>query len=74
MVVNIQAVPTGVSDLNGFNTQLCMAIQSDGRVYLSPATIDGNVWLRPCFTNFRTTTADVMETLAVIIEMIERTR
>ena len=73
-IVPIRAVPPGVSDLNGFNTQLCTAIQSDGRVYLSPATIDGNVWLRPCFTNFRTTTADVIETLAVIIEMIERTR
>ena len=73
-IVPIRAVPSGVSDLNGFNTQLCTAIQSDGRVYLSPATIDGNVWLRPCFTNFRTTTADVLETLAVIIEMIKRTR
>ena len=73
-IVPIRAVPPGVSDLNAFNTQLCTAIQSDGRVYLSLATIDGDVWLRPCFTNFRTTTDDVLETLAVIDEMIERIR
>ncbi len=29
-------------------------MQHDGRVYVSPAVIDGRIWLRPCFTNFRT--------------------
>ena len=32
--------------------------QSDGRVYISHATVDGETWLRPCFTNVRTTASD----------------
>ena len=44
-------------------------MQRDGRVYVSPAVIDGRIWLRPCFTNFRTTTDDVHITLAVAAEL-----
>ncbi|MSX40958.1 MAG: aminotransferase class V-fold PLP-dependent enzyme [Actinobacteria bacterium] len=73
-IVPLRAVPEEVADLNAFNTALCDAIQSDGRVYLSQAVIDGEVWLRPCFTNFRTTEADVHETLAVIVELTKALR
>ena len=71
-IVPIRATPAGVKDLNGFNTQLCAEIQSDGRLYLSPATIDEKVWLRPCFTNFRTSNEDVFEAMEVILEISER--
>ena len=31
--------------------------------------IDGQTWLRPCFTNFRTTSDDVRIALAVAAEL-----
>jgi len=71
-IVPLRAVPSHVPDLNAFNAALCDAIQADGRVYLSQAVIDGEVWLRPCFTNFRTTRDDVHVTFAVIVELIEK--
>ena len=45
------------------------ALQSDGRVYLSNATIDGRFALRACITNFRTTRADVERVLTVVREL-----
>lgn len=59
-------------DVNAHNRALCQAIVDDARVYLSPAVIDGNVWLRPCFTNLRTTDADVEVTAQVIDEVGRR--
>ena len=53
-IVPIRHVPTGVADPNAHNQALADAIQADGRVYLASALIDGEVWLRPCFVNFRT--------------------
>jgi aromatic-L-amino-acid decarboxylase len=47
-------------------------MQRDGRVYISPAIIDGRTWLRPCFTNFRTTEDDVRVLLTVAAEIGER--
>jgi aromatic-L-amino-acid decarboxylase len=44
----------------------------DGRAYLSSALIDGQVWLRPCFVNFRTTEDDVLALLDVARELGER--
>jgi len=44
-------------------------VQSSGRAYLSNAVIDGNFALRACITNFRTTKADIEETLTVIREL-----
>jgi aromatic-L-amino-acid decarboxylase len=41
------------------NAQLVQRLQADGRVYISHATVDGETWLRPCFTNVRTTASDV---------------
>ena len=41
------------------NAELVKQLQADGRVYISHAVVDGETWLRPCFTNVRTTMYDV---------------
>ena len=69
-IVPIQHVPHGMTDpqlISEHNDKLCRAIAEDGRVYLSPANIDGHMWLRPCYTNFRTEAEDV----DVLFEVIE---
>lgn len=68
-VVPIRHVVDGCADINAHNTALCAAIQNDGRVFLSPATIDGGVWLRPCFTNFRTSDDDIRVLVDVVLEL-----
>jgi aromatic-L-amino-acid/L-tryptophan decarboxylase len=71
-IVPIRHVPPGVVDLNAHNQALADAIQADGRVYLASALIDNEVWLRPCFVNFRTTEDDVLALLDVARELGER--
>ncbi len=71
-IVPIRHVPPGVADVNAHNQALANAIQADGRVYLSSALIDDEVWLRPCFVNFRTTEEDVIALLDVARELGER--
>ena len=68
-IVPIRHAPPGCADLDRHNEALCRAMQHDGRVYISPAVIDDRIWLRPCFTNFRTTEEDVRVTLAVAAEI-----
>ena len=68
-IVPFRIVIDGCADPDSHNDELCTAIQRDGRVYVSPATIDGHVWLRPCFTNFRTTPDDVAMLLDVAEEL-----
>ncbi|MEY3846969.1 MAG: hypothetical protein RJA66_1236 [Actinomycetota bacterium] len=68
-IVPIQYCPSGVADVSAHNKQLCQEIVRDGRIYISPAVIDGEVWLRPCFTNFRTSPSDVEEMFKVIAEL-----
>jgi aromatic-L-amino-acid decarboxylase len=55
--------------VNAHNQALAEALQADGRVYLSSALIDGEVWLRPCFVNFRTTEEDVLALPEVTLEI-----
>ena len=71
-IVPLRHVPDGVVDLDAHNQALAEAIQADGRVYLASALIDGEVWLRPCFVNYRTTDDDVMAILDVAAELGER--
>ena len=59
-------------DVDAHNLALARANQRDGRVYLAPATVDGRVYLRVCFTNFRTTAKDVVEVLTVARELGDR--
>jgi aromatic-L-amino-acid decarboxylase len=71
-IVPIRHVPPGVEDLDAHNEALADAIQGDGRVYLASALVEGKVWLRPCFVNYRTTNEDVLAVLDVAAELGER--
>ncbi|MGH2597337.1 MAG: pyridoxal phosphate-dependent decarboxylase family protein [Actinomycetota bacterium] len=71
-IVPIRHTPAGVGDLDVHNEALAKAIQADGRVYLASALIDGEVWLRPCFVNFRTTDDDVLAILEVARDLGQR--
>jgi len=51
------------------NAELVKRLQDDGRVYISHATVDGETWLRPCFTNVRTTAEDVRVLMDVADEV-----
>ncbi len=55
------------------NAELVQRLQADGRVYISHATVDGETWLRPCFTNVRTTASDVDVLMDVADEVSHRT-
>ncbi len=55
--------------LDAHNERILQALQGDGRVYLSNATVDGHFALRACVTNFRTTRADVERVLTVVREL-----
>ena len=70
--VNFRDRPTSATDVDAHNLALARAIQQDGRVYLAPATVDGRVYLRVCFTNFRTRAEDVVEVLTVARELGDR--
>ena len=71
-IVPIRHAPPHVADLDAHNDALAKAIQADGRIYLASALIDGRVWLRPCFVNFRTTEDDVLAVLDVARDLGER--
>lgn len=68
-IVPIQYRPAGIADFSEHNRALCAALIEDGRVYISPAVIDGETWLRPCYTNFRTTREDIDVMFDVIAEV-----
>jgi aromatic-L-amino-acid decarboxylase len=68
-IVPVRHVPAGVADLDAHNQALAAAIQADGRVYLASALIQGRVWLRPCFVNYRTTEEDVLAVLDVAADL-----
>ncbi len=54
--------------LDQLNTKIMNVVQRSGRAYLSSATLRGRFALRTCITNFRTTRADIDETLEIIRE------
>src|SRR5689334_16222946 len=53
-------------ELNELNEQVMAAVQKGGRAYVSNATVNGRFALRACITNFRTTKADIEETVKAI--------
>jgi aromatic-L-amino-acid/L-tryptophan decarboxylase len=56
------------AQLDQLNTHIMNAVQRGGRAYLSSASIRGKFALRACVTNFRTTRANIDETLEIIRE------
>ena len=54
------------AELDQLNTNIMNVVQRGGRAYLSSATIRGKFALRACITNFRTTRADIDQTLEII--------
>ncbi|MDQ5844215.1 MAG: aspartate aminotransferase family protein [Acidobacteriota bacterium] len=54
------------AELDQLNTDIMHAVQRGGRAYLSSATVGGKFALRACITNFRTTRADIDETIRII--------
>ncbi|MFN2499945.1 MAG: aspartate aminotransferase family protein [Pyrinomonadaceae bacterium] len=55
-------------ELNNLNEKIMYSVQRGGRAYLSSACIHGKFALRACITNFRTTRADIQQTLEIIRE------
>jgi aromatic-L-amino-acid decarboxylase len=56
------------SELDQLNNKIMLAVQRGGRAYVSSATLGGRFALRACITNFRTTRADIDETVEIIRE------
>lgn len=54
------------AELNKLNEKIMAAVQKGGRAYLSNATVNGKFGLRACITNFRTTKADVDQTVEAV--------
>jgi glutamate/tyrosine decarboxylase-like PLP-dependent enzyme len=54
------------SPLDELNNQIMLAVQRGGKAYVSSAIIRGAFALRACITNFRTTRADIDETIEII--------
>jgi glutamate/tyrosine decarboxylase-like PLP-dependent enzyme len=54
------------AELNELNEKVMALVQKGGRAYVSNATVNGHFALRACITNFRTTKADIEETVAAI--------
>src|SRR5215204_1796676 len=61
--------PPETHDLDEHNVKLAREMQRDGRVFLAPASVDGQACLRVCFVNFRTTPEDVSYALEVTEEI-----
>lgn len=55
--------------LDNLNTRIMNAVQTGGQAYLSNANVHGRFGLRACITNFRTTRADIEETINTIREV-----
>ena len=53
--------------LNKLNESLLNELQYGGDVFLSNAIINGNYNLRACIVNFRTTKADIKQTIDIIV-------
>ena len=54
------------AELDQLNEKIMGMVQKGGRAYLSNATVNGRFALRACITNFRTTKADIDQTIEVV--------
>jgi aromatic-L-amino-acid/L-tryptophan decarboxylase len=55
--------------INHHNLSLVKRMQEDGRVFVSSAVVDGQICLRPCFVNFRTSDEDVQALIDLTLEL-----
>ena len=53
-------------ELNKLNEKIMEIVQKGGRAYLSNATVNGKFALRACITNFRTSKADIDQTVEAV--------
>ena len=60
------------AELDRLNERIMETVQKGGRAYLSNATVNGKFALRACITNFRTTKADIEETVAAVREAAKK--
>lgn len=81
-IVTFRYVPTELrnnpsadteSFLNTLNEELLSALQAEGEVFLSNATIDGKFLQRACIVNFRTMTDDVLAVPEIVTRTGRRT-
>lgn len=56
------------TELNKLNEKIMEIVQKGGRAYLSNATVNGKFALRACITNFRTSKADIDQTVEAVRE------
>ena len=54
------------AELDRLNERIMEVVQKSGRAYVSNATVNGRFALRACITNFRTTKADIDQTVDAI--------
>lgn len=67
--LSVVPVRYGKNTSDQFQTLLVQKIQEDGRVFVSAAEIEGRIWMRPCFTNFRTSEEDALSLLEVAADV-----
>ena len=62
-------IPPGLGDedLDRHNVRLARDMQSDGRIFLAPAVVDGRACLRACFVTFRTS----LDAVPLVLEVAE---
>ncbi len=71
-VTTLRYRPPGPHDaaaVDALNRRLLARLQRDGRAYLSPAVVDGRLWLRACVVNFRTQAQDVDALPGLVVEL-----
>lgn len=68
-ITPLQHVLPGCPDVDAHNMTLTFAMQRDGRLFLSPAQIDGHTYLRPCFVNYRSDESDALAVLDLAKEL-----
>lgn len=56
---------------DGFQLEVCERARATGRTFLSTTKLRGQVWLRLCFINWRTTAADVEAVVRLLAEVAE---
>ena len=67
--LSVSPVRYGKNSSDEFQSLLVQKLQEDGRVFVSAAEIEGRIWMRPCFTNFRTSEADALSLLEIAADV-----